>query len=86
MHGYFVSWIGARIVAIATDPKTGWPVPSSEASAGPNLSDFATGWDNNMNNHGRPTTLSFAPDGRLFIGDDTTGNIIWIAPIDAGDH
>jgi glucose/arabinose dehydrogenase len=84
MHGYFVSWVGARIVAIATDPKTGWPVASSEANAGSNLSDFATGWDDGTNRHGRPTTVAFAPDGRLFVGNDTNGEIFWIAPVDPG--
>jgi hypothetical protein len=66
-------------------------VPSSESKsgAGAAFAPFAgvpNGWDDKRNDHGRPTTLSFAPDGRLFIGDDTTGDIIWIAPIDSGDH
>jgi glucose/arabinose dehydrogenase len=87
MHGYFVSWTGARIVAIATDPKTGLPVTSSEANPGTAFSDFATGWDNsqNPNAYGRPATLAFAPDGRLFIGNDTNGDILWIAPVGAAD-
>ena len=38
------------------------------------------------NDQGRPTTLAFAPDGRLFIGNDTNGDIFWIAPVAAGDN
>jgi glucose/arabinose dehydrogenase len=86
LHGYFVSWVGARIVAIATDPQTGWPVTSSEAQPGKAFSDFATGWDDEANDHGRPTTLAFAPDGRLFVGNDTNGDIFWVAPVDAWDN
>ena len=26
--------------------------------------------------------LAFASDGRLFLGNDNTGDIIWIAPLD----
>jgi len=25
--------------------------------------------------------VAFAPDGRLFLGNDTSGDIIWIAPM-----
>jgi hypothetical protein len=32
--------------------------------------------------HGRPTVVAFAPDGRLFMGNDTNGDIIWIAPME----
>jgi glucose/arabinose dehydrogenase len=92
LHGYFGSWIGARVVGIATDPSTGWPVLSSEADAGTALSDFATGWDDRMLDHGRPAAIAFAPDGRMFVGQDIgsggppfdprlNGLIFWIAPI-----
>ena len=30
--------------------------------------------------NGRATDAVFAPDGRLFIADDTTGKIYWVAP------
>jgi glucose/arabinose dehydrogenase len=88
LHGFVGSWIGARIVAIATDPKTGWPVMSSEAEPGSVFSDFATGWDSatNPNAHGRPATVTFSPDGRLFVGNDINGDIFWIAPVASGDH
>jgi glucose/arabinose dehydrogenase len=86
LHGFVGSWVGARIVAIARDPKTKWPVMSSEADPGTVFTDFATGWDHNQEElHGRPATLAFAPDGRLFVGNDIDGNIFWIAPVGAGD-
>jgi glucose/arabinose dehydrogenase len=83
LHGYFGSWIGARVVAIATDPRTGWPVSSQEAveDAGSTMQDFATGWDDGQNDHGRPAAVAFAPDGRLFIGNDMNGDIVWVAPV-----
>jgi hypothetical protein len=47
--------------------------------------DFATGWyDVNAGHstgHGRPATVSFSSDGRLFLGNDNDGTIIWIAPL-----
>ena len=81
LHGIFGSWQGARVVGIATDPRTGWPVPSSEADAGTAITDFATGWDDNMLDHGRPAAITFAPDGRMFVGNDINGMILWIAPV-----
>jgi len=85
LHGFFGSWVGARIVGIATEPKTGskpgWPVPSSEATedGGTAFSDFATGWDDGNHDHGRPGSVAFAPDGRLFVGNDINGDVLWIA-------
>jgi glucose/arabinose dehydrogenase len=46
------------------------------------MTDFATGWADGTLSHGRPSALVFAPDGRLFIGNDTDGNIFWVAPMD----
>jgi hypothetical protein len=43
--------------------------------------DFATGWDDNTKSHGRPTNVAFAADGRLFLGNDQNGHIVWIAPL-----
>jgi glucose/arabinose dehydrogenase len=93
LHGYFGSWIGARVIAIQSDPTTGWPVPSNEADAGSVFTDFATGWDDGMLDHGRPGSVAFAPDGRLFVGQDIgsgapadprlNGLIVWIAPVGA---
>jgi glucose/arabinose dehydrogenase len=81
LHGAFGSWQGARMVAIATDPATGLPLPSSDTGGSEqNMVDFATGWDDGTLKHGRPAAVTFAPDGRLFLADDVLGQIIWIAP------
>jgi|HubBroStandDraft_1064217.scaffolds.fasta_scaffold02815_7 glucose/arabinose dehydrogenase len=92
-HGAAGTWTGARMVSIAMDPTTGLPLPGTNYTydgptldGGPNgdmgsLVDFATGWDNGMNpSHGRPTAVAFSPDDRLFLTNDTTGDIVWIAP------
>src|SRR5260221_9597022 len=87
LHGAFGSWAGAKIVAIATDPATGKPLPSPIASESANsslLTSFAVGWDDGTKAHGRPADASFAPDGRLFIADDVRGEIFWIAPATDG--
>ena len=84
LHGDVGSWIGARVVGISLDPVTGLPLPASELEGGPaapNLLDFATGWDDGRQDHGRPAAVAFAPDGRMFIGNDMNGQILWIAPI-----
>jgi glucose/arabinose dehydrogenase len=86
LHGFVGSWTGARVVAIATDPRNGWPVVSSESSPDGTFSDFATGWDDGTQAHGRPDTVAFAPDGRLFVGNDINGDILWIAPVGSGDR
>jgi glucose/arabinose dehydrogenase len=83
-HGAAGSWVGARVVGIAMDAATGLPLPSSNTS-GTNMggmADFATGWDDGTLTHGRPAAVEFSPDGRMFVGSDTTGVIFWIAPID----
>jgi glucose/arabinose dehydrogenase len=86
LHGVFGTWEGARIVGIARDPATGMPLPATDIdggeSANTNMMDFATGWDDGHQDHGRPAAVTFAPDGRLFLGDDQQGAVIWIAPID----
>ena len=83
LHGVFGSWTGARVVGIALDPATGIPLPSDDLDGGnsPNMADFATGWDDGTLSHGRPASITFAPDGRMFIGDDQQGAVIWIAPV-----
>jgi glucose/arabinose dehydrogenase len=86
LHGAYQTWEGARVVAIALDPNTGLPQPSSELRAAgtdpANLLEFATGWDDGRQDHGRPAPVAFAPDGRLFLGDDQRGAVIWIAPVE----
>lgn len=84
LHGDAGSWGGARVVAIALD-SGGLPLPATElagdAGAPDNMLEFATGWDDQRKDHGRPAPVAFAPDGRLFLGDDQQGAVIWIAPV-----
>ena len=86
LHGVVGSWTGSRVVAIGLDPITGLPLPATElGDGGPgadSLLQFAGGWDDGHQNHGRPAPVTFAPDGRMFIGDDNAGLIVWVAPVD----
>ena len=84
LHGVYGSWQGARVVAIALDPATGLPEAASDRGAGTpaTLADFLTGFDDNLRDHGRPSDVTFGPDGRMFVADDDDGDILWIAPID----
>ncbi len=52
----------------------------ADAGSGNTLLEFATGWDDNVRDHGRPAPVTFAPDGSMFLGNDNDGNIVWIAP------
>ena len=85
VHGAYSTWEGARIIGIELDAMTGQVLPGSDLpgmKAGA-MRDFATGWELNGSqdrSHGRPTVVTFAPDGRLFMGNDTNGDIIWMAP------
>lgn len=82
LHGAYGTWEGARLVAIEVDPVTGQPQFGTDLggmSSGA-MADFATGWDDNSLLHGRPGVVAFASDGRLFLGNDINGDIIWIAP------
>jgi glucose/arabinose dehydrogenase len=84
LHGAAGTWKGARIVAVATDAGTGLPQMGSDllmSNVG-GISDFATGWDDGHFANGRPAAITFAADGRMFVGNDTDGNIFWIAPQD----
>jgi glucose/arabinose dehydrogenase len=86
MHGAYGTWEGARLVSIAFDPVTGEVIMGSELPAQDpgSFLDFATGWDDGQKQegpHGRPANVAFAPDGRLFLGNDNNGDIIWIAPL-----
>lgn len=85
LHGAYGSWAGARVVGIELDRMTGMVLPGSDLmgmSTGA-MEDFATGWSGQpgLRPNGRPTVVTFAPDGRLFLGNDTSGDIIWIAPM-----
>jgi glucose/arabinose dehydrogenase len=82
MHGDVGSWVGARIVTIRTDPATGRPLPGTDVDGGDSgaMSDFLTGYDDGTRMHGRPSDVTFAADGRMFIADDQAGVILWVAP------
>ena len=80
LHGAFGTWVNAKIVAIPTDPATGIPGRSSNLPDGGGFSTFASGWDDGMLQHGRPADATLSPDGRLFIANDVSGQIFWIAP------
>lgn len=95
LHGQFATWIGARIVAIETDPQTGMPKPGgtyksdgSQGTTGAAL-DFAIGWDDGKLDRGRPADVTFSSDGRMFVAQDvgpektgSLGIVFWIAPLD----
>src|SRR5262249_50642416 len=84
LHGAAGSWEGARMVAIQMGPTTGQLIHGSDVDGGSSggMSDFATGWDDGVHAHGRPAAVVFAADGRLFLGNDNSGDIAWIAPLD----
>ena len=83
LHGAYGSWTGARVVTIETDPTTGELIKADDrdGQSKGGLRDFATGWDDGTRGHGRPAALAMSPDGRLFLANDATGQIIWIAPV-----
>jgi glucose/arabinose dehydrogenase len=83
LHGTAATWAGARLVGLAMDPTTGLPVAGSDLDGSDTggMTDFATGWDNSSRAHGRPASVTFSTDGRLFIGNDNDGTIVWVAPL-----
>jgi len=78
LHGTVGFFVGARVVAIPTQAN-GMPVPSSDLGSS-TFTNLATGWDDGHQDHGRPAAVSFSTDGRVFIANDFTGDIFWIAP------
>lgn len=83
MHGAYITYEGARVVSFAMDPITGEVITGSELPMQDpgSFAEFASGWDDGSRLHGRPANITFAPDGRMFLGNDNTGDIIWIAPM-----
>jgi glucose/arabinose dehydrogenase len=85
LHGVVGSYTGSRVVAVSLDPNTGLPLASSDLATGmseaPNMMDFITGWDDGHQDRGRATAVAFGDDGRLWVGDDTLGEIFWVAPV-----
>jgi glucose/arabinose dehydrogenase len=80
LHGRVGTYTGARVIALPTDPATGDPIRGSNLM-GSDFLELASGWDDGRQDHGRPAAVGFAPDGRLFLGDDIAGLIVWIAPV-----
>ncbi len=68
LHGVFTSFGGTGVIWLETDPRTLRPTGKPQM--------FVKGFVPD----GRATDVAFAPDGRLFIADDTTGKIYWVAP------
>jgi glucose/arabinose dehydrogenase len=84
LHGEYGDWTGEGIIAIDYDAMTGNFLPGSDLSGmlSGSFHQFASGWEVPSRGHGRPANVAFAPDGRLFVGNDVTGDILWIAPLD----
>jgi glucose/arabinose dehydrogenase len=87
LHGQAGDWTGIGLVSVGVDPSTGALLPGTDLAvdAGANtLLTFASGWESH--DHGRPAPITFAADGRMFLGNDNGGTIVWIAPIDLMPH
>jgi glucose/arabinose dehydrogenase len=85
LHGAAGAWTGARVVAVDVDPDTGLLLAGTnihDHKDQGSISNFAEGWDDGSLAHGRPAAVDFSSDGRLFIGNDNSGDIIWVAPLD----
>ena len=70
LHGVRTSFGGTGVVFLKTDPRS--LRPTGEAKL------FVDGFGKGTS--ARATDVAFAPDGRLFVADDTTGKIFWVAP------
>lgn len=69
LHGVVTSFGGSGIVWMKSDPLTLRPTGEPKM--------FVNGFGRPT---GRATDVVFAPDGRMFIADDTSGKIYWVAP------
>jgi glucose/arabinose dehydrogenase len=75
LHGSAYSsppWQGARVVYAAVNPQTHAPVEEWKT--------FLDQWGPGGTPLERATDVAFAPDGRLFVADDTGGRVFWMAP------
>jgi glucose/arabinose dehydrogenase len=66
------SWQGAAVVYAATDPTTHAPVQDWQP--------FQTGFGPGGSVLDRPSDVVFSSEGRMFIADDESGNVYWVAP------
>jgi glucose/arabinose dehydrogenase len=79
-HGQVGSWTGSQVVWYPTDAN-GMPLPNIDAAAPPK--PFVTGFGHGVDTvNGRATDVAFAPDGRMFIIDDASSEVWWVAPLD----
>ncbi len=74
-HGTNGAWENSDVVYIKTDPATGAPASGEN----PFTNGFGRG-EGTIN--GRATDVAFHPDGRMFVIDDTSGLIFWVAPLE----
>jgi glucose/arabinose dehydrogenase len=75
LHGSFYSnpsWEGAGVVYAPTDPTTHAPVAD--------WMPFQTGFGFGGSILDRPSDVAFGSDGRMFVSDDQSGYVYWIAP------
>jgi glucose/arabinose dehydrogenase len=73
-------WPGTQVVWYATDA-SGNPIPSPNPDDAP--TPFVTGFGFGKGTvNGRATDVTFSPDGRMFILDDTSSEVWWVAPED----
>jgi glucose/arabinose dehydrogenase len=75
LHGSAYSsppWQGANVVYAPTDATTHMPVQG--------WTPFQGGWALGGSVLDRPSDITFSSDGRMFISDDASGNIFWMAP------
>jgi glucose/arabinose dehydrogenase len=75
LHGSAYStppWKGANVVYAPTDPKTRMPTQD--------WTPFQGGWTVGGTVLDRPADIAFSADGRMFIADDMSGNVFWMAP------
>ncbi|HVR01931.1 MAG TPA: hypothetical protein VMT47_07360 [Polyangia bacterium] len=66
------SWQGAAVVYAATDPTTHAPVQDWQP--------FQTGFGPGGSVLDRPSDIVFSSEGRMFIADDQSGHVYWMAP------
>lgn len=81
LHGSAYSspqWQGAAVVFAPTDPTTHVPVQDWQI--------FQGGFGVGGSVLDRPSDIAFSNDGRMFISDDTSGNIFWMAPTTLAVH